>query len=119
MQQSLMAERAARAASAKLLERLLRGSGISTRRQHLVAGHPIDAIDKTVRQLHTGLLVMGSVSRSGLKRLFIGNTAERVLDTVDCDVLVVRPAHFRNRVLRRSRGLQLLSAQALAPQSVF
>ena len=37
-------------------------------------------------------LVMGAVSRSALKRLFIGNTAERVLDSVNCDVVVVKPA---------------------------
>jgi nucleotide-binding universal stress UspA family protein len=31
------------------------------------------------------------MSRSGLKRIFIGNTAERVLDGLQCDVLVVKP----------------------------
>ncbi len=33
---------------------------------------------------------MGATSRSGLKRIFIGNTAEHVLDSLKCDVLVVR-----------------------------
>ena len=42
------------------------------------------------RRWKAHVLVMGAVSRSGLKRLFIGNTAERVLDAVDCDVLVVK-----------------------------
>jgi hypothetical protein len=37
---------------------------------------------------------MGAVSRAGLKRVFIGNTAERMLDMLDCDVLVVKPPGF-------------------------
>jgi universal stress protein E len=34
---------------------------------------------------------MGAVSRTGLKRIFIGNTAEHVLDSLRCDVMVVKP----------------------------
>jgi universal stress protein E len=37
---------------------------------------------------------MGAVSRSGLKRLFLGNTAEEVLDKLSCDVLIVKPPGF-------------------------
>lgn len=38
----------------------------------------------------TDLLVMGAVSRSGLKRLALGSTAERVLDFVPSDLLIVK-----------------------------
>jgi universal stress protein E len=100
-------------------DKLMSGSGISPRNRHLVESHPADAIASTVRRLHCGLLVMGSVSRSGLKRLFIGNTAERLLDDVRCDVLVVRPPVFSNRVPRRGRGLRLISATALAQQPMY
>jgi universal stress protein E len=44
---------------------------------------------------------MGAVSRSALKRLFIGNAAERVLDRLDCDVLIVKPRGFKSGVERR------------------
>jgi universal stress protein E len=37
---------------------------------------------------------MGAVSRSALERMLIGQTAEQVLDAVDCDVLVVKPPDF-------------------------
>ena len=37
---------------------------------------------------------MGAVSRSALERLFIGSTAEAVLDKLSCDVLIVKPAAF-------------------------
>jgi universal stress protein E len=61
---------------------------------------------------------MGAVSRSGLKRVFIGNTAERVLDALPCDVLVVKPAHFASRVERRSRGMRVVPTQPLLPMPV-
>jgi universal stress protein E len=52
-------------------------------------------------QLGADVLVMGVVSRSGLQRPFIGNTAEAVLDAVGCDVLVVKARGFRSSVPRR------------------
>jgi universal stress protein E len=48
------------------------------------------------------LLVMGAVSRSLLKRAFIGNTAERVIDAVHCDVLIVKPRSFKTSVSRKA-----------------
>jgi universal stress protein E len=100
-------------------DQFLSGSAIGARNRHLVESHPADAIAATVKRLRCGLLVMGSVSRSGLKRLFIGNTAERLLDDVSCDVLVVRPPTFGNRVPRRGRGLRLISAAALSQQPMY
>ena len=40
------------------------------------------------------LIVMGTVSRSGVAGLLIGNTAEKVLNQVDCSVLTVKPDDF-------------------------
>ena len=37
---------------------------------------------------------MGAVSRSGLQRIFIGSTAERVLDRLPCDLIVVKRPGF-------------------------
>jgi universal stress protein family protein len=58
------------------------------------------------------LVVMGAISRSGLKRLFIGNTAESLLDQLLCDVLIVKPAHFVARMQRRRRGVPLAALVA-------
>jgi nucleotide-binding universal stress UspA family protein len=33
-----------------------------------------------------------------LREVFVGSTAERVLDRIHCDVLVVKPADFRERL---------------------
>ena len=49
---------------------------------------------------------MGAVSRSALRRFVIGNTAERILGDLQCDVLVVKPARFVTRVSRTRRGVR-------------
>jgi universal stress protein E len=66
-----------------------------------VPGEPPTEIARAARTRRAGLIVMGAVSRSAVKRFFIGSTAERVIDGVDCDVLVVKPAAFRTPVTRR------------------
>lgn len=79
-------------------------------RRHLVARHPVDAIPATARKLRAGIVVMGAVSRSGLKRLIVGDTAEQILDSLAQDVLVIKPASFASRVPARSRGVQLVAS---------
>lgn len=106
----------ARERARKGFERVLRDANLPKTRQHLLMEHAIDAIPRQAAKLHCDIVVMGAVSRSGLKRIFIGNTAERLLDKIGCDLLVVKPLGFRNRVDRRSRGAHLVVAPpALAP----
>jgi universal stress protein E len=93
--------RAARRAARTRFDKALRMSGIRVSRRHLIEAHPVDAIPNTARRIGGSLVVMGAISRSGLKRFFIGNTAERVLDRLECDVLVVKPRHFASRVQKR------------------
>lgn len=40
---------------------------------------------------HASLVVMGAVSRSIVDQALIGNTAQKLLDELSCDILVVRP----------------------------
>jgi universal stress protein E len=91
------------------LERALKGRDISKVNQHLVARHAVDAIPDTARKLKSSIVVMGAISRSGIKRLLIGNTAERILDSLSCDVLVVKPAHFKSGIARTKRGIQFIA----------
>ena len=44
------------------------------------------------------LIVMGTVARTGITGIFIGNTAERVLSRLPCDVLVVKPGDFGEKL---------------------
>jgi universal stress protein E len=77
-------------------------------RQHLVQGVPMDAIPAVAEEIQSGLVVMGAISRSGLKRVFIGNTAERILNQLRCDVLVIKPAEFRTPVSPRRKGMHFV-----------
>ncbi len=75
----------------------------------ILEGAAREAIPQAARRAKASLVVMGAVSRSGLKRLLIGNTAEAILDALNCDVLVIKPGRFQSKVARRSRGAQLMS----------
>ena len=97
-----------------LLQRVAGPLGIPRQRQHAVARHPIDAIIDVARETGSRIVALGSVSRSGLDRVFIGNTAEALIDALKCDVLVVKPPGFRNRVTRAPRGARMV-ALPLAP----
>lgn len=76
------------------LTELLAPYGIAAERVHLELGVASDALPGIAQQLGADLMVMGAIARSGLKRLFIGSTAERVLEGLPCDVLVVKPPDF-------------------------
>jgi universal stress protein E len=95
--------------------RELRNLGIPRSRQHLVERHAIDAIPRVAREVRAEIVVMGAVSRSGFRRAFIGNTAERVLDRLSCDVLVVRPPRFRSSILLGRRGVRIVTSPPPPP----
>jgi universal stress protein E len=95
--------------------RLLKRVNIPSARRHMVGRHPIDAIPELAAKLGSAIVVMGAVSRSGLKRVFIGNTAERMLDAITCDVLVIKPRQFVSRVARAKRGVRLVAPQMPLP----
>ena len=109
-----IAQQAATRASHEL-SRALSGVAIPRSRRHLVPRHPIDAIEGAAQKLGCAIVVMGAISRSGLKRLAIGNTAERVFDALPCDLLVVKPRRFASRVPRARRGPQLLTLPIAQP----
>ncbi len=103
-----MQRRSARAAAWKL-ERLAAAAGIPATRRHLIARHASDAIEQAAAETHSAVVVMGALARSGLKRLLIGNTAERVLDHLPCDLLVIKPRGARQHVPRGRRGVRYFS----------
>ena len=63
-------------------------------RFHLIEGPANTTIPTAALRLDTDLLVMGTVARTGISGLFIGNTAEAVFEQIDCSVLVVKPEGF-------------------------
>ena len=82
----------------KAFSKLTAPFAVGPRRTHLRAGNAGEEIPAVAEEIEAGVVVMGAVSRSGLKRLFIGSTAERVIDHLKCDVLVIKPDDFKTPV---------------------
>ncbi len=75
--------------------------GVPPSRMHILDGDAATAISGFARQRRAELVVMGSMYRSGLKRLMLGSTAEGVFDTLGCDVLLLKPRGFAAELQRR------------------
>jgi universal stress protein E len=63
-------------------------------RSHLYEGLAHESLLKAADEYAADFVVMGAVARRGLKRLFIGSTAERVLDRLPCDLVIIKPLEF-------------------------
>jgi nucleotide-binding universal stress UspA family protein len=61
---------------------------------YMLKGEPGQLIPELAAKLGVGLIVMGTVSHSGVAGLLIGTTAEKILRRVDCSVLTVKPDGF-------------------------
>jgi nucleotide-binding universal stress UspA family protein len=70
---------------------------------HLVSGDPGHALPELAARLQATIIVMGTVARTGLAGLIMGNTAETVLRSVHCSVLAVKPVGFVSPVHLESR----------------
>jgi nucleotide-binding universal stress UspA family protein len=65
---------------------------------HLVSGEAGEVLPRLAEGLEAGLIVMGTVARTGISGLIIGNTAETILRSVRCSVLAVKPDGFATPV---------------------
>jgi len=65
---------------------------------HLVAGLTHEELPSIADQLKADVVVMGAVARNRWKRLFIGATAERTLEHLPCDLLIIKPDWFQTPV---------------------
>ncbi|WMS87160.1 universal stress protein UspE [Pleionea litopenaei] len=61
---------------------------------HVIEGLAEDKIPATAEKLNAQVVVMGTVGRTGLTAAFMGNTAERVLARLKCEVLALKPDDF-------------------------
>ncbi len=104
-----------RTAARKEFDALMRDTGVNRGCCHLVEAPAAEAIPKVAETLGAHVVVMGAVSRSALQRLFIGSTAETVLDRLRCDLLIVKPARFRSRIPRAPAGVRVVPTLLTAP----
>ncbi|MFT0634742.1 universal stress protein [Pseudomonas sihuiensis] len=72
-------------------DKLIAQHAIDRAQAHLLNGFAEEVIPRFVREHNIGLLVMGAIARGHLDSLLIGHTAERVLERVECDLLVIKP----------------------------
>ncbi len=64
---------------------------ISLDHTHIAEGLPETVIEELATELDAELVVLGTVGRTGISAALIGNTAEHVIDQLNCDVLALKP----------------------------
>ena len=67
-------------------------------RTHLVKGWARKEIPALAKQLKADVIVMGTVARTGVPGFIMGNTAEMILNQIDCSVLAIKPPGFETPV---------------------
>lgn len=61
---------------------------------HIVKGTPGRELPKLADSIKADLVVMGTIARTGIAGMIIGNTAENVLSQLQCSVLAIKPKAF-------------------------
>ena len=72
-------------------ERYAKKYNINDDHIHITEGDPDDVVEVMAKEIEADLIVIGTVAREGLSGVLLGNTAERIVDRVACDVLVIKP----------------------------
>jgi len=72
------------------LDALAAANDIDADHTHQLPGSTRDLLPTFARTHGADVVVMGALARWGLRRMIIGSTAEKVLDHLPCDILIVR-----------------------------
>ncbi len=72
--------------------------------KHILKGEPDTLIPEMSEKLAADVVVMGTVARTGLDGVLIGNTAENVLQQIGRSVLAVKPDGFASPVRLDNAG---------------
>jgi universal stress protein E len=67
---------------------------IAAQNLHVETAVATEYLPRVAGECRADIVVMGAISRSSLGGAFIGSTAERVLEALPCDALVVKPTDF-------------------------
>ncbi len=68
---------------------LAQTTGIDPTNAHSVEGAADTVIPEVAAEIEADILVIGTAKRGGIKAAMVGNTAERILDAVTCNILTV------------------------------
>jgi universal stress protein E len=72
------------------LTHLARVHDVNESNVHCLEGVAVEVLPAFAETNATDIVAMGVISRSAIDRLFVGNTAERVLERMPCDILAVK-----------------------------
>jgi len=61
-------------------------------------GDPGDMIIDYAEKNKIDLIVMGTIGRSGLSGLLVGNTAETIIENANCSVLTIKPDNYKSPI---------------------
>jgi len=64
---------------------------ISVVNTHIEEGLPEAVIEQVAEKIDAELVVLGTIGRTGISAALIGNTAEHVIDQLNCDILALKP----------------------------
>jgi nucleotide-binding universal stress UspA family protein len=78
------------AAAEELSEWRNKVASSATLKTNVRTGVPYHEIVRAAEETNTDLIVIGTEGRSGMSRMFIGSTAERVVRHAPCPVMVIR-----------------------------
>jgi universal stress protein E len=92
--------------AARKLAAAVSPADVSPANQHVLGRHVPDAIEQVASQCRSAIVVLGAIARSGLTHALVGNTAERLLDLLTCDMLVVKPPQVAKRAARDTQLAQ-------------
>ncbi|WGW01192.1 universal stress protein [Vibrio sp. YMD68] len=85
----------AKEAHEQALQRLIEESGISGEIVvHHLHGKPDNMIPDFVNEAEIDVLAMGTLARTGISGFVIGNTAENILQSINCSLLAMKPQGF-------------------------
>jgi len=64
----------------------------------VLEGNATSVLPDYAEQQSIDLLIMGMLSRTGLLGFFVGNTAEKIMDDMNCSILAVKPKEFVSQI---------------------
>lgn len=71
-----------------------KGSDYPHSEVHFLEGDAYEIIPRLAEEKKIDLVIMGTIARTGLPGFFMGNTAESILNQLNCSVLAIKPEGF-------------------------
>ena len=91
------------------LDELIQAHNLPADHQHLLSGAVAELLPALARKLDAQLVVMGALARNRIQQAVIGSTAERVLEHLPCDLLILKPPGYRSSVTYKAQASDFMT----------